>query len=160
MTSETALLGIRNYRLVDEGLASSGQPDRDQLSAIAAAGYEIVINLALPTSDGAIAEEGALVAALGMSYVHIPVLWEAPRLADVLLFCATMQALRDRKIWVHCAYNMRVSCFLYLYRKHCLNLPDETARHPMCELWQPDGAWAELIEITGRHFRRETEYVS
>ena len=143
--TEAALHTIRNYYAIDARLASSGQPDAEQLRAIAAAGYQVVINLALPESDNALADEGALVAALGMSYIHIPVRWEAPQLADLQLFCGFMRVLELKKVWVHCAYNMRVSCFLYLYRRHVLQEPEATARFPMSEIWQPEGVWAELI---------------
>jgi protein tyrosine phosphatase (PTP) superfamily phosphohydrolase (DUF442 family) len=145
---EAELAAVTNSYKIDECLATSGQPTAAQLQAIAAAGYEMVINLALPTSDNAVADEGAIVTALGLTYIHIPVRWDAPRPADVLLFCAVMQAARGKKIWVHCVMNMRVSCFLFLYRKHVLKMPETQACHPMRLLWQPEGVWAELITET------------
>lgn len=145
---------IRNYYPLDERLASSGQPEAEQFQAIAEAGYEVVVNLALPTSDNAIAQEGSLVSALGLSYVQVPVRWDAPSIADVLLFCTLMQAMSDKKIWVHCAWNMRVSCFFYLYRKHLLNLSERQARFPMSEIWEPEGIWRELVDAVDVHFAR------
>ncbi|MEJ2760481.1 MAG: protein tyrosine phosphatase family protein [Gammaproteobacteria bacterium] len=143
---------ILNYYLVTEDIASSGQPGADQFAAIAGAGFEAVVNLALPDSRGALPGEGKIVTALGMTYFHIPVSWEAPRVEDAELFFNVMQALKGRRVWVHCAMNMRVSCFLYLYRRHVLGEPEAEAARPMREIWQPQGAWCELIEEVERKF--------
>ncbi len=149
---------IANYIKINEMLATSGQPTAADFKAMAQAGYQVVINLALPTSTNALSNEGAIVAGLGMAYIHIPVEWDAPKLDDVLLFFAVMQAVTDCRVWVHCAMNMRVSCFLYLYQKHALGLPEEQSRAPMDQIWQPAGvwqqfgAWRELVETTHRHF--------
>ncbi len=53
---------------------------------------------------------------LGMTYVHIPVLFESPTEANLLAFCDAMDAHRGEKVLVHCAANMRVTAFLGLYR--------------------------------------------
>lgn len=137
---------IINFYQVNDKLATSGQPAHADFELMAQAGYQAVINLALPTSERAIAEEGALVAQNGMLYFHIPVVWEAPQLAEVQLFFALMQLLVAKKVWVHCALNYRVSCFVYLYQKHVLGLPNEQARYPMDEIWHPTGAWQNLID--------------
>ncbi|ACK72800.1 protein of unknown function DUF442 [Gloeothece citriformis PCC 7424] len=137
---------IKNYYWVNQYLATSGQPTPEQFKIIQDAGYDVVINLALPTSDYAIVNEGAIVTGLGMVYVHIPVVWEAPKLEDIRLFFGVMESLSGRKVWVHCALNMRVSCFVYLYQKLKLNLPEEQASYPMSEIWQPNEVWTQFIE--------------
>lgn len=73
-----ALEEITNYMLVTDRIASSGQPDEMQFKDIAQAGYEVVINLAMPNSENAIPEEGYIVTAREMQYIHIPVPFEAP----------------------------------------------------------------------------------
>jgi len=142
---------ILAYYPVNENLATSGQPSEAQFSDIKNNGYSIVINLALPTSDNAIANEDAIVTALGMSYFHIPVSWEQPQLSDLLLFFAVMQSIQHKKIWVHCALNMRVSCFIYLYQKHVLKLSEAQAQFPMTKIWQPTGTWKQLIDEASKH---------
>ena len=137
---------IANYYPINPKLATSGQPTREQFQQIANAGYNAVVNLALPSSDNALADEAAIVTALGMVYFQIPVIWEAPTLDDVNLFFDLMQALQNRKTWVHCALNMRVSCFVYLFRKHILNCPETEAMYPMQEIWQPNPVWQRLIQ--------------
>jgi len=143
---------ILNYYPVCDHIASSGQPGADQFSAIVGAGFDAVVNLALPDSRGALPGEGKIVTALGMAYFHIPVSWEAPRVKDVELFFAVMRALQGRRAWIHCAMNMRVSCFLYFYRRHVLGEPEEEAAWPMREIWRPQGAWRDLMDEMERKF--------
>lgn len=144
---------IKNFYQVNNNLATSGQPTAEQFYIIKYSGYEAVINLALPTSNNALTNEGAIVTELGMVYIHIPVVWEAPKLDNVILFFAVMEALSNRKIWVHCALNMRVSCFVYLFQKYILQLPEKQARYPMDEIWQPQGVWQQLISEVDNLYR-------
>src|SRR5262245_14033574 len=114
------------------------------------AGYDAVINLALPTSDHAIADEGSVVTGLGMSYSHVPVVFENPTLDDLRTFFGFMDALGGRKVWVHCVVNARVSAFLYLYLKHVRGLDDRQARSPVLDRWAPrmDERWKAFLELT------------
>ena len=106
---------IYNYVKISDTIATAGQPTASQLAAIQAAGFQVVINLAPPTAPNALADEPDIVKHLGMEYQSIPVLWDAPKLADVARFFAAMQANHGRQVFVHCAANMRVSAFMYLY---------------------------------------------
>ena len=139
---------ILNYYQISDKIATSGQPKQEQFSTIAEDGYKVLINLALTSSSNAIADEDAIVTDLGMVYIHLPVAWEAPQIDDVQIFCHLMSVHRMRKVWVHCAKNMRVSCFMYLYQKHILNLSEEKSCYPMNKIWQPQGVWQELIQKT------------
>ena len=65
-----------NYYQSTEKVGTSGQPSKEQLADIARMGYEAVVNLAMHDSEGAIPDEGGIVAALGMSYCHIPASFE------------------------------------------------------------------------------------
>jgi protein tyrosine phosphatase (PTP) superfamily phosphohydrolase (DUF442 family) len=139
---------IVNFAQLGERLATSGQPAAADFKSIAEQGYTTVINLALPSSDRAVPDEGALVTGLGMNYIHIPVRWEAPRVDQYRRFAALMRQLEGEKTWVHCVMNMRVSCFLYLYRRHELGWDDAEARRHMDAIWDPAKypAWAELVD--------------
>ena len=137
---------ISDYYQINENLATSGQPTPEQFQSIADAQYKIVINLAMSGSTNALTNEGAIVSDLGMVYIQIPVVWENPCLEDVQLFFNAMQSFREQRIWVHCAKNMRVSCFIYFWQKYVLQLPDNEAMYPMNEIWQPKGVWQRLIE--------------
>ena len=143
---------IRDYYQINNRLATSGQPTPEEFDLIAQAGYRVVINLATSKSTNAIANEGVIVTDLGLVYVQIPVLWNEPKLSDVETFFKIMKSFDGQKIWVHCAKNMRVSCFIYFWQKFILKLPESQARQPMQERWQPTGVWQDLIERTEANF--------
>jgi protein tyrosine phosphatase (PTP) superfamily phosphohydrolase (DUF442 family) len=137
---------ITNYLPISDTLGTAGQPTAYQFAAIRAAGYEVVINLALSTSTNALLNEGDLVAAQGMAYVHIPVVWESPTATDLERFFAAMAQHRGRKVFVHCALNMRVSCFVFLYRVLRLGVPAETAWLDVLAIWEPDEVWQRFVD--------------
>lgn len=141
-----SLNDIHNYRAVDADLATSGQPTQAQLASIAAAGFSVVVNLALHDDPRySLADEAGSVKSLGMEYVHIPVQFASPTRDDLRAFMNAMDRHRGRKIWVHCAANMRVSAFLGLY--WVLRRGFETGRafELMNGMWQPNEAWAAFI---------------
>lgn len=43
-----------------------------------------------------------MVTGLGMSYFDIPVDFANPTLDDLRAFIGTMEAMKGRKVWVHC----------------------------------------------------------
>ncbi|MGB9094422.1 MAG: protein tyrosine phosphatase family protein, partial [Gallionella sp.] len=118
--------------------------ERD-IARLPALGIGAVINLALPTSSNALPGEAELVTRLGMAYIQIPVEWEQPELHQLEQFFATLSAFEHRNVWVHCAMNKRVSAFIYLYRKLCLNHSEEDSMHPMREVWIPNEVWQTFI---------------
>lgn len=137
---------ICNVLRVSARVVSSGQPTANQLADIAAAGFEAVINLAMPDSDGALPDEAGRVEALGLRYMHLPVPFDAPAEHHLQAFFAAMNALAGRRVWVHCALNWRVSAFLYLYHRRVLGLPPEAARRAMWPGWTPDATWQAFID--------------
>lgn len=76
----------------------------------------------------------------------IPVVWERPTEDDLAQFLTTMEAYGGRRIFVHCALNMRVSVFVLLYRVLRLQVPLEVARADLLSIWEPDGVWAEFMD--------------
>jgi len=141
------LESVRNFQVVSGRLASAGQISYAQVPLLAEQGYEVVINLAAADRERN-GEEGFLVAESGLTYVHIPVDWQRPRLSDLDIFFDVMRANQDRKVFVHCFANMRASAFVYLYRTLVEGVPEAEARATMNEVWDPDevAQWAELIE--------------
>jgi uncharacterized protein (TIGR01244 family) len=137
---------IYNFVQLSEDLATSGQPTEAQLECIAQAGFEVVINLGLTGTDYALADEEGLVRRLGMSYVHIPVLWEAPSREDLEGFFFVLQEHQERRVFVHCAANMRVSVFMALFRILHQGWSYEPAFQVVRRVWEPDGQWLDFIE--------------
>lgn len=140
------LATIRSFWPISNTLATAGQPTAEQFAAIASAGYDLMINLALPTSDHALPDEQAIVTRLGMDYVAIPVVWEEPTLADLTEFFQAMDTHAGRRIFVHCAANMRVSAFVYLYRRLRLGLDEAIALADLHALWHPTPRWQQFID--------------
>jgi protein tyrosine phosphatase (PTP) superfamily phosphohydrolase (DUF442 family) len=146
MNPPTHLSQIYNFRSLGDKLGTAGQPTAQQLQSVRDAGFHAVINLALPTSDNALPNEGSLVTGLGMAYVHIPVDFKSPTPQDFQAFCRVMDAFRDRPVFVHCAANMRVSAFLFLHRVLHQNVPIPEAERDLHAIWQPDEVWTNFIQ--------------
>jgi len=145
---------IYNFLQLSDSIATAGQPVESHFTDIKAAGYEVVVNLALPSSTNAIAKEQKIVEDLGMHYVHIPVLWEKPTLDDIERFFDVMQANADKNIFVHCAMNMRVSAFMYLYRIIHEHINTEVAKQDLQKIWQPNETWQQFIEKVIEHYQK------
>ncbi|GAP97931.1 protein tyrosine phosphatase family protein [Leptolyngbya sp. NIES-2104] len=137
---------IQNFIQIHDRLATAGQPMIEQFKAIRDAGYTVVINLAVPSSEGAIANEREIVESLGMQYFHIPVIWDNPTIDDFNQFADVMQTHADQSIFVHCAKNMRVSAFVYLYRRSHEKISEEAARADLNRIWQPNPIWRLFME--------------
>ncbi|WP_299976929.1 protein tyrosine phosphatase family protein [uncultured Pseudoteredinibacter sp.] len=139
-------MDVVNYYQVSKNIASSGQPAADQFESIANAGYDVVFNLAMPDHEKSIANEGSIVTSLGMSYIHIPVPFDAPNEDHFTCFAAYMDSLKYKKVWLHCIVNARVSAFLfrYLQEQGCSALEAKT---PILEYWLPtmDDKWKAFI---------------
>src|SRR4249920_1952524 len=100
--TEPAYTAIYNFRAVNEALITAGQPTVPQLQSVAEAGFKTVINLALHDQPRySLPDEPGTVAGLGMTYVHIPVLFESPTEANLLAFFDAMEAHRTEKVLVH-----------------------------------------------------------
>ena len=138
---------VRNFQTISDDLASAGQIRYEQIPLLAEEGYDVVVNLAVADEERN-GREGFLVAEAGLAYVHIPVDWNEPTMADVELFFDIMEANEGRKIFVHCFANMRASAFVYLYRTLVQGIPDAEARATLNEVWDPWELeqWGGLIE--------------
>lgn len=138
---------IVNFRQLPDRLATAGQPTIAQYPAIAAAGYQVVINLAVTNSPNAVVDEAKIARHLGLEYIQIPVEWTAPTLADFQEFRRVMDAHVGSKIFVHCAANKRVSAFVYLYRIY-QGEAEIVARQDLAEIWTPNEIWRTFIDRT------------
>lgn len=136
---------IRNYIEYSPTFASAGQPSVEQLNAVKAAGFEKIIYIAFTNGRTAIASEDAIVKELGMDYVHIPVIWDAPTKSDYYAFASTMQQEPGRKTLLHCAANFRASAFSMLYRVLHEGVSVADAKADMNKIWLPNETWKNLI---------------
>ena len=126
-------------------IASSGQPEVHEFDLIKQAGYDLVINLALTDSPHAISNEAEVVKQANMEYLHIPVDFKAPTVANLDQFFNAMEKNKNKKIYIHCALNMRVSAFLFLYRTIKQQWPVQKAIEDLNAIWKPDAIWENFI---------------
>lgn len=138
-------MDAENTYQVFDWLWTSGQLSEKDIAYLPALGIEAVINLALPTSSNALFGEAEIIARQGIAYIHIPVEWERPEFHQLTQFFGVLKAFEGRNVWVHCAKNMRVSAFVYLYRRLCLEENEETSNYPMHEVWVPNETWQAFI---------------
>ena len=140
------LSDIFNFQAVSEHLGTAGQPTAAQFDAVKDAGYEVVINLALGSTPRDLPNESRILADHGMDYIHIPVDFERPTAADLHQFFEAMDTNQDKKCFVHCIANARVSAFVMLYRVLRQGVPVEEARATMTQIWQPNPTWQSFID--------------
>lgn len=133
------------WQRIDDRLTTSGQPDKDQLATLAALHVTHIVNLGLHSQEKALPDEAGSVHALGLRYIHIPVAFDDPVEDDFEQFGDVMATLAGKTIHVHCIANLRVSAFLYRYRRDILNWNEALAREEMERIWRPGGVWARFI---------------
>lgn len=136
---------IKTYRKISDTLHTAAQPTVVQFKSIKHAGVDLVINLALPDSPGAIDNEYDVVQECSMDYIHIPVDFKKPEVSDLECFIQAMDQNKEKNVLVHCAYNWRVSCFVYLYRVIKQDCDEGTAKQEMLDIWEPDETWQSFI---------------
>jgi protein tyrosine phosphatase (PTP) superfamily phosphohydrolase (DUF442 family) len=139
---------IYNYQFLNEKLSSSGMPTAEQMKEIADAGVQVVINLALTTSPGALRDEDNEVESLGMKYIHIPVEWNNPTKQNLDDFFTALDEHKEEKVLVHCQANYRASSFVMLYRVLRLGWKKEEAIPVMEKMWNPEDfpVWQKFID--------------
>ncbi len=123
-------------------------PTAEQMKEIADAGVQVVINLALTTSQGALPDEDNVVESLGMKYIHIPVEWNNPTRQNLDDFFSAMDEYKEEKVLVHCQANYRASSFVMLYRVLRLGWKKEEAIPVMEKMWNPEDfpVWQKFID--------------
>ncbi len=137
---------IYNFRRLHDKLATGGQPDEAELHTIAEAGYEVVINLGLADAPYALASEQSVLESYGVRYEHLPISFEAPEVDRFFAFRDLYKPLVERRCFIHCAANKRVSCFMALYRMVELGWSRPDAEADMLEIWEPDPTWRAFMD--------------
>ena len=140
---------VINFFQITDTIGTGGQPSVSQLYDIAQNGYDVVINLATHNSENAIENEGSIVASLGMTYIHIPVPFEAPTPEHLRKFFGFMNELSEEKVFVHCAVNARVSAFVFKYLTMERKMQAEKATTPILAQWLPQMnlIWKNFLSI-------------
>jgi protein tyrosine phosphatase (PTP) superfamily phosphohydrolase (DUF442 family) len=150
---------IYNYRRLSDTLATAGQPTEDEMVAVAEAGFEIVVNLALHDADYSLPGEREIVNSLGMRYIHIPVQWERPTRTDLEQFFETMDKLSGHRLFIHCAANKRVSVFVSLYRRLRQGWSAEDVIPDVLAIWEPDAVWRPFMDEMVRQLAPKHSFI-
>lgn len=137
---------IFNFLQLTDSIATAGQPTKQQLSLVKDAGYKTVINLATATSENALPNEREIVEILGMKYIHIPVDFNNPTSENFADFCQAMHENQQQSLLVHCAANLRVAAFMYIYRLRQENINSEQAKRDLAKVWTPNETWQRFID--------------
>ena len=136
---------IFNYLKIDENISTSGQPSDSDFELIRQAGFQAVINLAPHNVENSLEDEAELLHNLSIEYVHIPVDFLNPKEIDFYNFCDALDQLRGKKVWIHCAANMRVSAFLFRYRTEELGIDSLQAKLDLNQIWEPFHYWKPFM---------------
>lgn len=97
-------------------------------------------------NKGALKKEDKIVSKNGMIYIHIPITWKAPETERLKLFLHLLKTLQqeNKKVFIHCIMNYRVSAFMYKYKKYVLKQTDVKLISP--KEFKPKKVWKELMQ--------------
>jgi len=140
---------------ISSKISTAGQPSESQIKKIASEGFEVVINLGLNDPKYCLSNEAGLVKSLGLEYYHIPINFLAPTIKNLEKFFCVMDDVMDKKIFIHCAANKRVSCFVALYGESRFNWTQKQADTIINHIWQPDEVWSLFIALA-RKIKKNT----
>ena len=139
---------IYNFYKIPKLFNTSGQPTEEQLIMLANNGYQVIINLAEKCRVGCFEiDEKNILQSQRVTYVHIPVKFNNPTQLNFDEFVYTIRNFKNKKIWVHCAANMRVSAFVYKYRRDILDLDHDKIFLDMKAIWNPNDVWNSFLDL-------------
>lgn len=107
MTPFEAINGVVNACQAAPGIVTGGQPGKEHLEALKAAGTALVIDLREPMEPRSV-DEPATVAALGMEYLNLPVGPHSMNDAVIDSLRAALARTEGKPVLVHCASANRV----------------------------------------------------
>jgi len=114
---ETAPVGVVNYSKVDATIACAGITPLDALPHLKRSGFASVINLRRAEEEGAdVQASRERSAELGLRYVHIPLVTDAPDPARVEEFLAAVTDPLNQPAFIHCVSANRVGALWYVKR--------------------------------------------
>ncbi|MGH1539689.1 MAG: protein tyrosine phosphatase family protein [Arenicella sp.] len=142
---------ILNYVEVNERLSLAGQPSDEQVESLAKEGFEVNVNIAPIDPRYSLDDEPGLSQQYGMEYIHLPVDFKNPTEDNLHDFFAIMDQQKDKKVFVHCAANYRVSAFCSLYAISKGEMDLDQANDFIQNVWNPSEfpPWPEFIEGMG-----------
>jgi uncharacterized protein (TIGR01244 family) len=109
--------GVRNYSRVDATVGCGGATDASAMAGLRKEGYVSVINLRLPTEEGANVDAGRAAAqAAGLKYIHLPLNAASPDPKVVDGFLAAVADRANQPVYIHCGTANRVGAVWMIKR--------------------------------------------
>jgi uncharacterized protein (TIGR01244 family) len=118
---------IRNFLKVTPEFCTGGQPRVEHFAKLKADGVKTVLNLRTPGEHRA-DEEREAVAAAGLKYFNIPVVYTSPTDAQVDEFLRLTDDPENRPMFIHCTAAIRVGAFWMIRRVMRDGMSVEAAR--------------------------------
>ncbi len=111
------IAGISTFAQIETTIACGGSTKPEAIREIKNMGFKSVINLRLASEQGALVEEeGAVVRAAGMNYVHLPFNAQSPDPSLIDNFIAAVTAPANTPAYVHCAAGGRAAALWMIKR--------------------------------------------
>ena len=109
--------GISTFAQVESTIACGGSTTPEAIREIGRMGFKSVVNLRLASEEGArVDDEGAVVRAAGMKYVHLPFNIQSPDPKLVDNFIAAVSGSANTPAYVHCAAGGRAAALWMIKR--------------------------------------------
>jgi uncharacterized protein (TIGR01244 family) len=109
--------GIRNYSRVDATVGCGGATDPSAMAGLKKEGYVSVINLRLPTEEGAnIDAARAAAQSAGLKYIHLPFNAAMPDAKVVTDFLGAVADKGNQPVFIHCGSANRVGAMWMIKR--------------------------------------------
>jgi len=136
---------ISNYIKVNNNISTSGLLSKKDIEKISKKGFDVIINLSVD-DDRSLAHEGKIVSKNGMVYIHIPISWAKPQKDRMHLFFHILDGFikENKKVFVHCMKNYRVSVFMYLYKRDILK--ERNVKFIAPKGYKPTKVWRKLLQ--------------
>ena len=132
---------LMNYHRINSTLATGGHvTDDDSISALVDQGVTLVIDLRDEPPEG----HKERLAAAGIRWENVPVVWSDPKQEDFAAFSELMTANADENILVQCQANYRASAMTYAFRVTD-GVPEAEARKDLEAIWTLEGTWETYI---------------
>lgn len=131
-----------NFLRISPRLATGGHFADDGIAALAQQGVSLVIDL----RDQPPEDQEKRLAAAGIRWINVPVVWKAPHGDDFEAFSRFMSENEDENVFVQCQANYRASAMTYLYRVTKDGVPEPEARKDLNAIWTPEGTWEAYID--------------
>jgi uncharacterized protein (TIGR01244 family) len=111
------IAGISTFAQIETTIACGGSTKPEAIREIKNMGFKSVINLRLASEEGALVEEeGTVVRAAGMNYVHLPFNMQTPDPRLIDNFIAAVSAPANTPAYVHCAAGGRAAALWMIKR--------------------------------------------